>query len=417
MKILIATTYIYDPAMPEFTKNKTGFGMMVRDIFSAVSETNEVYLISNVLTQGHGKYIMKHTLADVIKYSRPKDWILGIKWFFQYKQGIRSRIQYLYYGLNRGYVRKILRELNPDLVHIHGLSQASKMCMEACDEMKIPYVVTLHGLIGLDETVHAPAWEKEYEKEFLCIAEERNIPVTVISTGMKKRIEKKYLGHEVHNITVITNGTKISSNTVEVNKLTNIKEQFSVQGEYKIALTIGSICERKNQMQILDAMEQLKADERLNFVVFFCGVDATNSTFQHKIEEKNLQDNAIMLGFVERECLDQLMEQADLNIVASKDEGFGLSIIEAYSHGLPTVTFADLDAVENLYDEQAMVVADERSTEALADAIYQAVERRWDRSYIRRVSSNYSLEKMADEYEQKYRAILNGGGNTACVDI
>ena len=41
MKVLIATTYIYKKEWPEFTKNRTGFGIMVNDIFESVSEEND----------------------------------------------------------------------------------------------------------------------------------------------------------------------------------------------------------------------------------------------------------------------------------------------------------------------------------------------------------------------------------------
>ena len=42
MKILFLSRYIYDESIPEFTVNKTGFGMMVKDIANSVAEENEV---------------------------------------------------------------------------------------------------------------------------------------------------------------------------------------------------------------------------------------------------------------------------------------------------------------------------------------------------------------------------------------
>ena len=62
MKILFATPYIYDKRYVEFTKNSTGFGIMVNDIYNAVSDGNEVYLYSHVYTKGHDG-IIKHSIA------------------------------------------------------------------------------------------------------------------------------------------------------------------------------------------------------------------------------------------------------------------------------------------------------------------------------------------------------------------
>ena len=46
-----------------------------------------------------------------------------------------------------------------------GLCMQSKTFIDVCEELKIKYVVTMHGLICLDESVFAPSWDKEHEKE------------------------------------------------------------------------------------------------------------------------------------------------------------------------------------------------------------------------------------------------------------
>ena len=43
MKVLITTPYIYKQDLPEFTRNKTGFGIMVNEIFESVSDEVNVY--------------------------------------------------------------------------------------------------------------------------------------------------------------------------------------------------------------------------------------------------------------------------------------------------------------------------------------------------------------------------------------
>ena len=96
----------------------------------------------------------------------------------------------------------------PDIVHIHGIGTITESYIRICEEMKVRYTVTLHGLIGLNDSVSAPVYEKQIERDFLIKAEKNNIPISVISSGMKARIEENYLGKKANNITVITNGTK-----------------------------------------------------------------------------------------------------------------------------------------------------------------------------------------------------------------
>ena len=47
------------------------------------------------------------------------------------------------------------------------------------------------------------------EKDFLIEADQKGLPVTVISSGMKKRTEENYLHHAADNIMEICNGTRI----------------------------------------------------------------------------------------------------------------------------------------------------------------------------------------------------------------
>ena len=43
--------------------------------------------------------------------------------------------------------------------------------------------------------------------------------------------------------------------------------------------------------------------------------------------------------------------------------GFGLPIVEGYMHGVPCVTFEDLDATQDLYYPEAMLKVKDRSNE------------------------------------------------------
>ena len=160
MKVLIATPYIYKQEWPEFTRNRTGFGIMVNDIFESVSEDVDVCLLSHVITKGHGN-VLKHTWGDVFGGAKLIDWVNGIKYFFKYSQGVKGRIRYFYYALNAGSFRKSIKTINPDLVHIHGISVQIKHYIDVCKEENTPFIVTLHGLIGLDESIKTAVWDKE----------------------------------------------------------------------------------------------------------------------------------------------------------------------------------------------------------------------------------------------------------------
>lgn len=405
MKVLIATTYIYRKEWIEFTRNHTGFGIMVNDIFESVSQEVDAYLLSQVITAGHDK-VLKHTWRDVFGSAKIMDWVKGVKYFFGYRQRIKDRIRYFYYGLNSGAIRKSIRMLKPDVVHIHGIGVAIKPYLDVCEEEKVPYLVTLHGLIGLDDTIRAAKWDKEMEKDFLIEAEKKGIPVTVVSSGVKHRIEEKYLHHEAKNISVVCNGTKISYDEhLMGTEYLNLRKEYGLADE-KIVVAIGSVCERKNQIQIIRAIATGKVLTPCH--IFFCGTDGTNGEVQKAINEAGLEDRIHLLGFLPREKIDQVLDQAHLNVLASKDEGFGLSIIEAFVHGVPTVVFSDLDAVPDFYDKRAMVKVDSREDSALADGMEKGLSISWDKSWIKEYAKNFSMEKLEKQYKAEYTRLLHG---------
>ena len=213
---------------------------------------------------------------------------------------------------------------------------------------------------------------------------------------MKHRIEKSYILHESKNISVICNGTNASYGERQVTSCEiDLKKKYGLSNE-KIIVAIGSICERKNQVQIVKAFATGLVNTSCH--VFMCGKDCSNGFVQETINETGLSNRIHMLGFLQKELVNQILDQADLNLVASKDEGFGLSIIEAYAHGVPTVTFSDLDAVTDLFNEECMICVDSRDDASFAKAIESGLVREWKKDFIYEFAKAFSLENMANKY-------------------
>lgn len=413
MKIMILAPYIYDKDMPEFSINKTGFGIMVNDIVKSIAEIEEVELVTRVITDARrkhdGKYkLISHTWKQVIMSAKIGDWAMSIKVFFATKGTLKDKLRKMFYCLDRGYVRKCIMTSNPDVVHIHGIGSITRSYIEICEELQQKYMVTLHGLIGLNESVKVSEDERNIEKNFLRYADEKNIPVSVISSGMKNRIEKNYLMHTADNITVITNGTHIPD-IHKIDDKDDIRRKYNLSDTCKICVVIGSIMERKNQIQIVEAFAQLDEDIRENCAVFMCGRDMLEGAVEKRISELGCEKRIFTLGFVSHKEIEKILQVADLNIVASLDEGFGLSIIEAYAYGVPTVTFSDLDAITDLYEANAMILVEKRNTESLAEGMKTALEKKWNKEEIRNYSRNFSIENMAALYLESYKKIDRGG--------
>ena len=431
---MIIAPYIYDDNMIEFTKNKTGFGLMVQNIVSSVAELENVVLLTRVITKGKNEKkfkILSHTWGQFFSNAKLKDWLIGIKAFFANGVTVKDKARHVFYEVDGGYVRKQIQKEKPDIVHIHGIGTITESYIRICEEMKVRYTVTLHGLIGLNDSVSAPAYEKQIERDFLIKAEKNNIPVSVISSGMKARIEEKYLGKKANNITVITNGTKKSnendtkfireegtltqekfqeyySDCLKQNDLypklndTYAYLQYSKKNGKKILFFVGNITKNKNQMQAVEILKNTKVFK--NTLLVLWGREVDNGEVRRKIVEYQLHKNVILGGFNDQ--MDIFWKFCDLNLFLSLNDGFGLPIVEGYMHGVPCVTFEDLDATQDLYYPEAMLKVKDRSIESVANALRTSLDKNWNHEEIAEIGNMFSIDSMSEKYVNWYRTLI-----------
>ena len=434
MKVMIIAPYIYDDNMIEFTKNKTGFVIMVQNIVSSVAKLENVVLLTRVITKGKNEKnfkILSHTWRQFFSNAKLKDWLIGIKAFFANGVTVKDKARHVFYEVDGGYVRKQIQKEKPDIVHIHGIGTITESYIRICEEMKVRYTVTLHGLIGLNDSVSAPAYEKQIERDFLIKAEKNNIPVSVISSGMKARIEEKYLGKKANNITVITNGTKKSdendtkfireegtltqekfreyySDCLKQNDLypklsdTYAYLQYSKKNGKKILFFVGNITKNKNQMQAVEILKNTKVFE--NTLLVLWGREVDNGEVRKKIVDYQLHKNVILGGFNDR--MDIFWKFCDVNLFLSLNDGFGLPIVEGYMHGVPCVTFEDLDATQDLYYPEAMLKVKDRSNESVTDTLKIALDKNWKYKEIIEIGNMFSIDIMSEKYVNWYKEVM-----------
>ena len=434
MKVMIIAPYIYDDNIIEFTKNKTGFGIMVQNIVSSVAELENVVLLTRVITKGKNEKkfkILSHTWGQFFSNAKLKDWLIGIKAFFANGVTVKDKARHVFYEVDGGYVRKQIQKEKPDIVHIHGIGTITESYIRICEEMKVRYTVTLHGLIGLNDSVSAPVYEKQIERDFLIKAEKNNIPISVISSGMKARIEENYLGKKANNITVITNGTKKNdendtkfireegtltqekfqeyySDCLKQNDLypklndTYAYLQYSKKNGKKILFFVGNITKNKNQMQAVEILKNTKVFK--NTLLVLWGREVDNGEVRRKIVEYQLHKNVILGGFNDQ--MDIFWKFCDINLFLSLNDGFGLPIVEGYMHGVPCVTFEDLDATQDLYYPEAMLKVKDRSIESVANALRTSLDKNWNHEEIAEIGNMFSIDSMSEKYVNWYRTLI-----------
>ena len=412
MNSLFLTSYVTISTRPEFSRNKTGFGYMVMDIAKAVGKLEKVEVLATD-TRGEDfeyegvRFLKRSMLQYILAIFSCISLSALIKLRKEYKMANASFIRLVYYWLMTGCLKQIIKKGKYEIVHIHGCGLSTELWMQVCKRCEQKFVVTLHGLNSFSETVRLESAGKQYERDFLKRVTDGEIPITVISTGMKKLIEMTYNTPGCKNITVVCNSFSFDEVENKFGGAKTIREEYNIPQEAKVLLYVGNISKNKNQVQMVRAFGLLPEDLRQRSYVLFCGEDyANDGELENLIASSPECDHLVLCGSVNKEMMPGYYREADGVVLLSYAEGFGLSLIEGMHFGLPCVMPRDLDAFEDIYDDCAVIAIDDRSDSVVAISIEKMLLTKWDAEAIKDYSVKFASTSMAQKYLNEYKAII-----------
>lgn len=376
---------------------------MVHDITTDLAKDSTISI--SLITQSNitnglnykGVNILKRSWKDIFKNFKFNYFFEAISISIKQKISIKKLPNIILYYISMGYCKKVIEKGNFELIHIHGISHYTIPLIDLCEKYNFKYMVTLHGLNSFykDDNENITWNEKKYIKHFY----KNNISVSVISAGIRKKIMRFLNLNNTANFKVINNGFKKPT----MNKCTDIRKKYSIPKDCKIMLCVGGISKRKNQEQVLTAFNKVDKKIKDKLYIIFLGYDTTNGKFEKMISHQNL----MYAGFVERNQISSYYEQANFNLLVSKHEGFGLSTIEGFSNGLPLLTYADLEVVEDIFNKDSVILMNERSDYSLAKGIEMIYRKKWNKNAILKHSEKFSLMQMTKNYITHYKQLRN----------
>ena len=370
MKILSVTWTIHDERIKSYSSNFSGGGVVIKNLCEYLGEKEESYL-----------YLGQYDTPDLqLGNINIVSNILQGNTYDNYSRVERLIIKF----------KQVLSELSPDIVNVHGIGEMAIECIKVCKEYNIPCVFVEHLYIGLHKTF------EKYDRDILWEKELYNIPdldIVAVSNGMRRKILRDYKDINKNNVHVIINGTNFSWQQIH----SDVREKYSLQKK-KILLCVGTITQRKNQMQLVEAYKNLDYNLQENISVLFCGLDRMNSALCEKIKAYGLDEKLIYVGTIDNDEMKKYYSVADGLIMPSLAEGLSIAALEAISYGLPVIMFSDLECADDLNDPKVVSFAEQRSDDALMHAIKKWYEKQWDSDYIKEYSGNFSIKTMGDEY-------------------
>lgn len=233
--------------------------------------------------------------------------------------------------------------------------------------------------------------------------------VIAISQSTKNDIVE-VTGVSPEKITVIHLGTELQAPS-EADWLEYGCQEFKrLQMPERYFLCVGTWEPRKNLIGVFKACHALRETlEQENIYLCIAGGSGwKNDEAEAAIQDLNLGNRVLRLGYVPRKLLPHLYARSLAFLFPSLYEGFGLPVVEAMSCGAPVVT-SNVSSLPEISDDAALMI-DPKSEEELATAMKTLIQNETLRLQLMekgfQQARRFSWQKMARETLQVYESVL-----------
>lgn len=222
---------------------------------------------------------------------------------------------------------KLLNNIHPDIVHINccWLPQCA-WAQKWAQELGYKVILTPHGMLE-PWIIKRHYWTRKLPALLLYQKDAIKNANYLHATAESEKINLLKLGYN-HNIEVIANGIDVNSIQIKLNWKRNKKILFLSRIHVKKGIEI-----------LLEALSELR-DKLQGYTIYIAGEGDTNyiNQLREKAEILKINDLISFCGGVYGENKWKLFQQADLFILPSYSENFGIVVAEALASGVPVIT-------------------------------------------------------------------------------
>lgn len=276
-------------------------------------------------------------------------------------------------------------------------------------------LVTIHDLTHmLDRAMGRSLKSRVYARPMLQHAAQRADHIFTVSQYSKNRIIE-HLGADAEKITV-------THNTVPPHIYPEPRDEsraritriFGFSGKY--LLFVGNLKPHKNVSGLLKAFAILRQRGRIDHKLLLVGDDPRGRRLlAREIAELKLADEVVFAGAAGDDDMRLAYSGADLTILPSFEEGFGLPVLESMTCGTPVVCSKAASLPE--VGGEAAEYFDPVEAESMAAAIESVLlsEDRWRKLQTRgfEQASRFRLPEFAERHIQVYRQFIAGPSKTS----
>ena len=282
-------------------------------------------------------------------------------------------------------------QLEFDLIHAHFTWPGGYAGAKLAKEFGVPVVITIH----------------ENREWFLGEYNSKNQKIhwTWKNADALIRVNKKdvpLLKEFNSNVFFVPNG--FSPERLRFMGKNTAREQLGLIEDKKVIFSLGALIERKGFHYLIQAMSEV-VKHRKDVLCFIGGSGPLRSRLQKQINKLNLQDHVKLLGFVPDDKLALWMNSADIFVLPSLSESFGVVVLEALAVGTPVVATINGGSEEIITSEDYGLLCPPADPKCLAEKILIALDKEWDRERIRKYAEQFTWKNVAKQILGVYKCL------------
>ncbi|MFS0515848.1 glycosyltransferase [Nostoc sp. UIC 10607] len=388
MKILHVT--------PSITKVRGGTSQAVLDMVKALQITNVDTEIAT--TNDDGDNLLDVPLCKLIKYND-----VPVRFFHRFSPNIKPVREYAFSAELTQWLWQNISQY--ELVHVHALfSYASTIAMAIARLKNVPYIVTTHGLLcewSLQQSTHK-------KQTYLKLIEQANLDSSQIIhfTSEKEQQEVSLLGLQKPNV-VLPLGISLPTKIVDARQ--RLRQKFNIPPDEPVILFLSRLHYKKGLEYLIPALSKL-THHRFTFILAGNGTPDYEAEIESLLVSSGLRDRTLVVGFVQGEAKDILMQGSDLFVLTSYSENFAVSVVESLAVGVPVLVTPGV-ALASVVKQNQLGYVPDLDIAAIADALEsyfsnpQQAKKMGDRAR-QLVSDKYSWNHIAQELIEIYKVII-----------
>ena len=235
-----------------------------------------------------------------------------------------------------GLIPMLLFGKSPDVIHTYVMGFYSTFVVGYLRKFK-----NFKFVLFSDFNEEAPFPKTFFKKKiwdlFVKIPSRSADIITVFTNSQKKYVSEKLDNYPLGRIRIVPSGVDYKAFQRELTK-EELREKLKLPKRKFMIITVGHIGQKRNYKLFLEILNELKIKDFL--FVHIGGVGEENYYLELKelVKKFNLEKKVLFLGLKQLKEIINYYNACDIFLMASKDESFGIPIIEAMATGLPVVT-------------------------------------------------------------------------------